>query len=70
MIQFLIEAVTLSALGGVIGIVGGYLLAAVTRGVVARWIDLPAVHTPVVAILGACIFCMVLGVIFGVYPAA
>ena len=70
MIQFLIEAVTLSALGGVIGIIGGYLLAALTRGVVSRWIDLPAVHTPVVAILGACIFCMVLGIIFGVYPAA
>ena len=70
MIQFLIEAVTLSALGGVIGIVGGYLLASLTRGVVSRWIDLPAVHTPVVAILGACIFCMVLGIIFGVYPAA
>jgi putative ABC transport system permease protein len=70
LIQFLIEAVTLSALGGVIGIIGGYLLAAATRGIVSRWIDLPAVHTPVVAILGACIFCMVLGIIFGVYPAA
>jgi putative ABC transport system permease protein len=70
LIQFLIEAVTLSGLGGLIGIVGGFLLATLIRAVVARWVEFPAVHTPLVAILGAFAFCAVIGILFGIYPAA
>ena len=70
MSQFLIEAVTLSALGGVIGIVGGFLLATGVREILARWIEFPRVFTPIWAIVLSFSFCALLGVIFGVYPAA
>ena len=70
LVQFLIEAVTLSGLGGLIGIAGGFLLATLIRLFVSRWVDFPAVHTPLVAIIGAFAFCAVIGVLFGIYPAA
>jgi putative ABC transport system permease protein len=70
MIQFLIEAVALSGLGGVVGIIGGFLLANAARLVIGRWIDLPPVHTPIWAVLIATGFCAFLGVLFGIYPAA
>jgi putative ABC transport system permease protein len=70
LVQFLIEAITLSALGGVIGIVGGFLLANGVRLILSRWTELPPVHTPLWAVLTAVVFCGFLGVIFGVVPAA
>ena len=70
MIQFLIEAVTLSGFGGAIGIAGGYLGAAGVRLILKRWIELPPVHTPMWAIVLAFGFCAILGIIFGIYPAA
>jgi putative ABC transport system permease protein len=70
MIQFLIEAVTLSGFGGAIGIAGGYLGAALVRLILKRWIELPPVHTPMWAIVLAFGFCAILGIIFGIYPAA
>ncbi|MEK6372302.1 MAG: ABC transporter permease [Acidobacteriota bacterium] len=71
LVQFLIEAIVLSALGGLIGIVGGSLLANVARLVIGKvWVEFPAVHTPMWAILGAVVFCAVIGIIFGIYPAA
>jgi len=70
LIQFLIEAVVLSGMGGAIGVLGGYLMAMLTRFIISRWTDLPPVHTPIAAILGAFIFCAVIGVLFGIYPAA
>jgi putative ABC transport system permease protein len=70
MVQFLIEAVALSGLGGVVGIVGGFLLANAARLVIGRWIELPPVHTPIWAVLIATGFCAFLGVLFGIYPAA
>ena len=71
MIQFLIEAISLSGLGGVIGIGGGYMAAnGVRYGLKWMWkIDLPPVHTPVWAVALAFSFCALLGVIFGIYPA-
>jgi putative ABC transport system permease protein len=70
LIQFLIEAVTLSGFGGAIGIALGYLGAAGVRLILKRWLELPPVHTPLWAIVLAFSFCAVLGVIFGIYPAA
>ena len=70
LLQFLIEAVSLSGLGGLIGVLGGIGLANATRMVIGRWTDLPPVHTPIVAIAGAFAFCALIGIIFGIYPAA
>jgi putative ABC transport system permease protein len=62
--QFLVESVILSALGGVLGIAGGWLLASL----VAQFTPLPARITAwsvgVALALGAGT-----GMIFGVYPA-
>jgi putative ABC transport system permease protein len=70
MLQFLIEAITLAAFGGIIGIIGGWLLANLGRWIIGRWTDLPPVHTPLWAILIATGFCALLGVLFGILPAA
>jgi putative ABC transport system permease protein len=70
LVQFLIEAITLSGFGGGIGIAGGYLFAMAVRLVLKKWLELPPVHTPMWAIVIAFGFCALLGVIFGIYPAA
>jgi putative ABC transport system permease protein len=70
LVQFLVEAVALSGLGGAIGIAGGYILANFARLGLARIVELPPVHTPLWAVLIAFGFCAILGVIFGIYPAA
>ncbi len=70
LVQFLIEAIALSALGGVIGVAGGYGLATAARFGLKRFVELPPVHTPIWAILLAFGFCAFLGILFGIYPAA
>jgi putative ABC transport system permease protein len=70
LLQFLIEAIALSGLGGAVGVLGGFLLATLARLLLARLVELPPVHTPFWAILLAFGFCAFLGVIFGIYPAA
>jgi putative ABC transport system permease protein len=70
LIQFLIEAVALSGLGGIVGIIGGTLLANAARLIIGQWTDIPPVHTPILAIAGAFGFCAIIGIIFGIYPAA
>jgi putative ABC transport system permease protein len=70
LVQFLVEAIALSGFGGAVGIAGGYLLATVARLALTRLVELPPVHTPLWAILIAFGFCAILGVIFGIYPAA
>jgi putative ABC transport system permease protein len=63
--QFLIEAVTLSGAGGIIGVVVSILA---TLGISAL---VPALHTsvPATAILTACLISIGIGVFFGVWPA-
>ncbi|MDH4179936.1 MAG: ABC transporter permease [Armatimonadota bacterium] len=66
MIQFLIESMTLSGIGGVMGVGAGaglsWLVGAIMKG------DMPT-HVPVwVAVLGFCFACAV-GIFFGLYPA-
>lgn len=64
LMQFLIEAVALSLLGGLVGIILGLGLAAIG----AHWIDIPFVPDPAVILL-AFVFSAVVGAAFGYYPA-
>jgi putative ABC transport system permease protein len=70
LVQFLIEAIALSGLGGAVGVAGGFILANIARLLLKRLVELPPVHTPLWAILLAFGFCAFLGVLFGIYPAA
>ncbi len=68
LVQFLIEAVTLSLVGGGIGLLLGYGLGAgVAKLLPGDW---PAAHVPLWAILLAIGFSVVVGVFFGIYPAS
>jgi putative ABC transport system permease protein len=64
LLQFLIEAITLSSLGGIIGIILG-LGGAKTLSAVAHWPTLVSVSSVVIAFL----FSAAVGVFFGFYPA-
>jgi len=64
LIQFLIEAASISLFGGTIGIILGLL---VTK-VVTKLVNIPFVASPV-AIIGAFIFSVTVGIFFGLYPA-
>ncbi|MCM2270378.1 MAG: FtsX-like permease family protein, partial [Thermoanaerobaculia bacterium] len=65
--QFLIEAVTLSLLGGGIGLALGYGIGAgVTAMLPGDW---PPAHVPFWAVALAFGFSAVVGVFFGIYPA-
>ncbi len=81
--QFLAETVVLSATGGLVGLIAGFLCHPVTRGVLAAieqwlpevWTTLPpTVHRlePIIApwsIVAAFGISVVVGVVFGLYPA-
>lgn len=64
LLQFLIEAITLSSLGGVLGICAGVTTAQVISAI-KGWPALVSVTSIVVAFL----FSAAVGVIFGLYPA-
>lgn len=64
LIQFLIEAVTLSLLGGTIGIIAGVAGARLTT-VIAGWPTIISGSTVVAAFL----FSLAVGLFFGLYPA-
>jgi putative ABC transport system permease protein len=64
LVQFLIEAVTLSAVGGFIGIA----LGVIATQIVAHFTHWPTV-TPLVWVGAACISSAVIGIISGFYPA-
>jgi len=63
--QFLTEAVTLSSLGGIIGVLVGMALAALVR---ALPISLPAA-VPMWSVLVGLLVSMTVGIFFGAYPA-
>jgi putative ABC transport system permease protein len=65
--QFLIEAVTLSLAGGLLGFGLGYGLGALVVAVVPA--HLPPAHVPLWAALLAFGFATAVGVFFGIYPA-
>ena len=64
LLQFLVEALTLSTFGGLIGIATG-LGAARVISVVKNW----ATFTPPAYIVVAFLFSAVMGIFFGFYPA-
>ena len=66
--QFLIEAVTLSLLGGLIGIALGYGIGVLAIAVIPY--DLPPAHVPLWAVGLAFGFSSFVGVVFGLYPAS
>jgi putative ABC transport system permease protein len=67
LIQFLIEAMTLSSLGGLIGIAVGWGLGILGAQAIPGF---PAAHVPFWAMVLGFGFASVVGVFFGVYPAA
>jgi putative ABC transport system permease protein len=64
LVQFLIEAVTLSAIGGVIGVIFGSGLTLLLR----YGLSVPAVLS-LFWVVTALVMCALIGVVFGVYPA-
>jgi putative ABC transport system permease protein len=64
LLQFLVEALVLSLLGGLIGIVVG-LAASAVIGAIAGW---GFTFNPV-TLIAATLFSLVVGVVFGVWPA-
>jgi putative ABC transport system permease protein len=62
--QFLIESVTLSLVGGIIGV----LVGIVASIIIANWLKWPTLVSPVSVVVSV-IFSMLVGVIFGYYPA-
>lgn len=64
LVQFLIEAVTLSAIGGVIGVIFGSGLTLLLR----YGLTVPAVLS-LFWVVAALIMCALIGIVFGVYPA-
>lgn len=66
LLQFLIEAITLSLVGGVIGVGLGFLLG---KGGAKLIPNFPQAHIPIWAIGLALSFAAVVGIFFGIYPA-
>jgi putative ABC transport system permease protein len=67
LLQFLIEAVTLSLLGGLLGLVIGYLLGVAIAGMIP---DFPPAVVPWWAVALSVLFSGGVGVVFGVMPAS
>jgi len=67
LVQFLIEAVTLSLVGGILGLLLGWGIGALISAVLPG--NLPPAHVPLWAITLAFGFSAVVGIFFGIYPA-
>ena len=67
LLQFLIEAVTLSLIGGAVGLLLGYGFGRLATNLIPG--DLPPAHVPLWAVAIAFGFSTLVGVFFGIYPA-
>jgi putative ABC transport system permease protein len=67
LLQFLIEALTLTMIGGLVGVAIGYGLGALVSAMLPGF---PAAHVPLWAVLLSFGFSAAVGVIFGIVPAA
>ena len=65
--QFVIEAITLALVGGIIGIVMGIGVGAIAANLIPNW---PGFFVPVWAVTLAFGFSSAVGLFFGIYPAA
>jgi putative ABC transport system permease protein len=68
LVQFLIEAVSLSLIGGLIGLGLGYGIGALVAELLPG--DWPPAYVPIWAIAVAFGFSLLVGVFFGIYPAS
>lgn len=68
LLQFLIEAAMLSLTGGVIGIIGGWLLSLLVSQMDIGGITLKAVVSPDIIVLAVSVS-VTIGLISGIYPA-
>ncbi|HEX9941841.1 MAG TPA: ABC transporter permease [Thermoanaerobaculia bacterium] len=68
LVQFLIEAVTLSLVGGGIGLALGYGMGVLVSNIIPG--NFPPAHVPLWAVILAFGFSAVVGIFFGIYPAA
>jgi putative ABC transport system permease protein len=67
LLQFLLEALVLCLIGGVVGLAIGYGIAAVATALIPGF---PGAHTPLWAIALALGFSGAIGIVFGILPAA
>jgi putative ABC transport system permease protein len=67
LMQFLIEALTLTMIGGLVGVAIGYGLGAMVAALLPGF---PAAHVPLWAVTLSFGFCAAVGIIFGIVPAA
>jgi putative ABC transport system permease protein len=67
LLQFLIEALVLCMIGGLVGVGLGYGLGALVANLLPGF---PAAHVPLWAVLLSFGFCAAVGMIFGIVPAA
>jgi putative ABC transport system permease protein len=67
LVQFLIEAITLSLIGGAIGLALGYGFGVLAANLIPNF---PPAHVPLWAVALAFGFSALVGIVFGTYPAA
>ena len=67
LLQFLIEALALCMIGGLIGVAAGYGLGALVATLLPGF---PPAHVPLWAVALSFGFCAAVGVLFGIIPAA
>jgi len=65
-VQFLIESAMICGMGGIVGILIGYLGTMIGTKLILQEVMYPSVGITV----GASLFSVVLGIVFGIYPAA
>lgn len=69
LLQFLIEAVALTLIGGVIGIIGGATIGWVLTAVAAKFLGAIHFNLSMPALIAAVLMAVSTGLIFGIYPA-
>lgn len=67
--QFLVEAVLLTLIGGLVGVTIGVGISLLSGVIGAQFVDGWSASVPISAIILAVIVSTIVGVIFGVYPA-
>jgi len=67
LLQFLIEAILICMLGGILGIAIGFGIGALVSAILPGF---PPAHVPLWAVSLSFGFCMAVGVVFGIIPAA